>query len=79
MLVADSNPFSDLHKIILDMNETRAWVFAEWVSIYINEYTSHLERAGLVLVLQIKCNAVHKLALKPPRAYLSLLIYSSQN
>lgn len=32
MLVADSKPFPDLHKIILDLNETRAWVFAEWVS-----------------------------------------------
>jgi hypothetical protein len=32
LLVADSRPFPDLHHILLDLNDTRAWVFAEWVS-----------------------------------------------
>jgi hypothetical protein len=33
LLVADSKPFPDLHHILLDLNDTRAWVFAEWVSL----------------------------------------------
>ena len=32
LLVADSRPFPELHHILLDLNDTRAWVFAEWVS-----------------------------------------------
>ena len=41
MLVADSKPFPDLHKIIIDLNETRAWVFAEWVSTKRSTPTLH--------------------------------------
>jgi len=33
LLVADSRPFPDLHHILLDLNDTRAWVFAEWVRL----------------------------------------------
>jgi hypothetical protein len=33
LLVADSRPFIDLHHILLDLNDTRAWVFAEWVRL----------------------------------------------
>lgn len=33
LLVADSKPFVDLHHILLDLNDTRTWVFAEWVSL----------------------------------------------
>jgi hypothetical protein len=32
LIVADNRPFPDLHHILRDMNDTRAWVFAEWVS-----------------------------------------------
>jgi hypothetical protein len=31
ILVADSKPFPDIHHILLDLNDTRSWVFAEWV------------------------------------------------
>lgn len=32
-VVADKKPFPEMYTILESMNETRAWVFAEWVRI----------------------------------------------
>lgn len=31
LLVADSKPFTDVHTILRDINDTRVWIFAEWI------------------------------------------------
>lgn len=31
LVVLDSEPFRDLHRILQDLNDDRIWVFAEWV------------------------------------------------
>ncbi len=33
LVVMDSEPFRDLHHILQDLNDDRAWVFAEWVCL----------------------------------------------
>lgn len=32
LIVLDSRPFNDLHHLLAEINDDRAWVFAEWVS-----------------------------------------------
>lgn len=32
-VVVDKKPFPEMYTIIENMNETRAWVFAEWVRV----------------------------------------------
>ena len=32
LIVLDSQPFLDLHPLVAEFNDSRIWVFAEWVS-----------------------------------------------
>lgn len=36
-VVADKKPFPELYTILESMNETRGWVFAEWVRMRIKD------------------------------------------
>eukprot|EP00887_Chlorella_sp_A99_P006362 scaffold3.g6362.t1 len=31
LIVLDSSPFADLHSVVAEVNDTRVWVFAEWL------------------------------------------------
>lgn len=41
LIVADSRPFPDLQQIVMEHNDTRIWVFAEWIGNEFAPKTAH--------------------------------------
>lgn len=56
MVVADSTPFDDLHSILQSLNDSRAWVYAEWVCA---SMITSIGLTGLCLASTANIVAVH--------------------